>query len=106
MGRSGRAGATICEAHGRGSLGPARRAYREHERALAICNALIGRSSFSLIGYEGAAIYYDRVAGDPARALEVVEHGLGRLADAKGNKRWRVLLQARRERMRQKAIQF
>jgi uncharacterized protein YprB with RNaseH-like and TPR domain len=80
----------------------------EHERAVTICNGIIARHSFSLTAYEGAAIHYERVAADPARALEIVEHGLARLnGDAEGTrKKWKASLQARRERLRQKVIQF
>jgi len=78
----------------------------EHQRAAAICERIMRHSEFSLIAYEGAAIYHERVAEDPSRALEIVEHGLHRLEDAAANKKWRRLLEARRERLRQKAIQF
>jgi len=78
----------------------------EHDSALAACNRLMNDPAFSLVGYEGAAIHYERVAADPARALQVVEHGLARLSEAPEQKRWAQVLRARRERLRQKTIQF
>jgi len=78
----------------------------DHERAFDVCKELIARQNFSFTGYEGAAIYYERVAGDPARALAIVEHGLMRLQNIGGPKRWKAVFEARRERLRQKAIQF
>src|SRR6185295_7524159 len=79
----------------------------EHERALQACSALMDHPTFSMVGYEGAAIYHERISRNPARALEVVEGALTRLeGDIHSPKRWRVLLQARRERLRQKVIEF
>jgi len=78
----------------------------DHSRALALCEALMAHSSFSMAAHEGAAIHYERIAGDPHRALEIVERALVRLEDAPETRRWRASLQARRERLRQKAIQF
>src|SRR5712671_5301504 len=78
----------------------------EHERALAICTELMHRPSFSLAGYEGAAIHYERIEGDHRRALEIVDLGLSRLGDDSNCKRWQSQLKARRERLRQKVIQF
>jgi hypothetical protein len=66
----------------------------------------MGGATFSMVAYEGAAISYERVSGDPVRALEVVEDGLRRLIESPETKRWRVSLQSRRERLKQKAIQF
>src|SRR5262249_54608800 len=51
----------------------------EHELALATCSTLMESSLFSMAGYEGAAIFYERIAEDLARALEVVELALSRL---------------------------
>jgi uncharacterized protein YprB with RNaseH-like and TPR domain len=78
----------------------------DHERALALCEELIARQTFSMVGYEGAAIHYERVAGDPRRALELVELALARLEGVAGTNRWQKSLSARRERLRQKAMQF
>jgi uncharacterized protein YprB with RNaseH-like and TPR domain len=79
----------------------------EHERALAACTALMDAPAFSLCGYEGAAIYHERIARDPMLALNIVERALSRLEqNLSPHKRWRLLLEARRERLRQKVIQF
>ena len=77
-----------------------------HDRALAICCELISRSPFSLVAYEVAAVHYERVAGEPAKALEIVEQALARLENVPETARWQKLLQARRERLRQKMIEF
>lgn len=78
----------------------------DHKRALGICEQLMRHSEFSMPAYEGAAIYYERIAGDPHRAMEVVDRALARLEDKPAVRRWRTSLQSRRERLRQKAIQF
>src|SRR5262249_5914381 len=36
----------------------------EHDSALAACNRLMNEPSFSLVGYEGAAIHHERFAGN------------------------------------------
>jgi len=77
-----------------------------HTRALVLCEELIARETFSMAGHEGAAIHYERVAGDPRRALELVESALTRLEGVAGTNRWQKSLSARRERLRQKAITF
>ena len=78
----------------------------EHDRALAVCARLMEGPVFSMPGFEGAAIYYERVTREPARALEIVDAALRRLNEIGENKRWRLSLLARRERLRQKAIPF
>ena len=78
----------------------------DHGRALALCRELMASTEFSLVAYEGAAIHYERIAGDAVRALDVVDRALERLADKPENKRPRGSLQARRERLKQKAIVF
>jgi len=78
----------------------------DHVRSLALCQELMADAVFSMIAYEGAAIYYERVAGDALRALAVVDRALSRLEDTPGNKRYLASLQARRERLKQKAIVF
>jgi len=78
----------------------------EHESALAICLKLMQSTSFSLAAYEGAAIHYERIERDHARALEIVEEALGRVAEIPEQKRRKALLEARRERLRQKVIYF
>ena len=77
-----------------------------HSRALALCQELMRDPMFSMVGHEGAAIHYERFAGDAARALEVVEQGLVHLGDVPETNRWRVSLCTRRERLRQKVIPF
>jgi uncharacterized protein YprB with RNaseH-like and TPR domain len=77
-----------------------------HARVLALCQELMRHSMFSMVGHEGAAIHYERIAGDAVRALEVVEQGLAHLGDVPETNRWRVSLCARRERLKQKMIQF
>ncbi len=78
----------------------------DHARSLALCRDLIADETFSMIGYEGAAIYFERVAGDAIRALDVVDQALSRLADTPRNKRYRASLQARGERLKQKVMTF
>lgn len=78
----------------------------EHERGLAICMELMQSATFSLAAYEGAAIHFERIAGDHVRALEIVDQALSRLVEVPEHKRWRTLLESRRERLRQKVIQF
>jgi uncharacterized protein len=77
-----------------------------HSRALALCEDLMTHSAFSMVGYEGAAIHFERIGADPVRALAVVESGLTRLQDVPETQRWRRSLSARRERLKQKAIRF
>jgi hypothetical protein len=78
----------------------------EHEGALAICMELIQSPTFSMVAFEGAAIHYERIEGNPIRALEIVDEALARLDDDAEHKRRKALLLARRERLRQKVIQF
>jgi uncharacterized protein YprB with RNaseH-like and TPR domain len=74
----------------------------EHERSLEVCVQLMAYPEFSMPGYEGAAIYYERVPGDFESALRVLEEGISRT----DSKRWRVLLKARWERLQQKVIRY
>jgi uncharacterized protein YprB with RNaseH-like and TPR domain len=76
----------------------------DHSRSLGLCRELMAGAVFSMVAYEGAAIYHERVAGDAVAALETVERALSRLEDTPGNKRYRVSLQARRERLKQKVM--
>jgi hypothetical protein len=59
-----------------------------------------------MVAFEGAAIHYERIEGNPIRALEIVDEALARLDDDAEHKRRKALLLARRERLRQKVIQF
>ena len=72
----------------------------EHQRSLETAEVLMAGEDFSMPGYESAAIYLERVAGDPGRALRIVEEGLAR-AD---NKRWVMLLKARWDRLQARKI--
>lgn len=78
----------------------------EHERALAVCMELIQSPSFSMVAFEGAAIHHERIEGNHVRALEIVDEALARLDNDPERTRWKALLLARRERLRQKVIQF
>ena len=71
-----------------------------HERSMEICAELMVLPEFSMTGYEGAAIYYERVARDFESALRIVEEGLLR-ADTD---RCKTLLQARWDRLQQKVM--
>ena len=51
-------------------------------------------------GYEGAAIYFERVADNVERALRILEEGMTRAE----SKRWKMLLKARWDRLQQKVM--
>jgi hypothetical protein len=70
------------------------------ERSFEICAELMACAEFSMAGYEGAAIYYERVAKDFESALRVLGEGVCRAE----SKRWKKLLQARWDRLQQKAM--
>ena len=74
----------------------------EHERSREICEELMRYPEFSMVGYEGTAIYHERVARDFEAALRVLEEGLSRAE----SKRWKMLLKARWDRLQQKTIQY
>jgi uncharacterized protein YprB with RNaseH-like and TPR domain len=88
------------------SLSVMHRRNGDHEQSLRICRNLMASEIFSLNGYEGAAVYYERIAGSVEAALQVVEEGLRRLGDSSIEKRWNRLLRARWERLQQKVIGF
>jgi uncharacterized protein YprB with RNaseH-like and TPR domain len=71
-----------------------------HKRSMEICAELMALQEFSMTGYEGAAIYYGRVARDFESALRVVEEGLRR-ADTD---RCKAVLQLRWDRLQQKVM--
>jgi len=77
-----------------------------HEHSLRICRELMACETFSLAGYEGAAVYHERIAVRVETALQIVEEGLRRLGDSTNEKRWKRLLRARWERLQQKVIGF
>jgi hypothetical protein len=72
----------------------------EHDRSLEICVELMRGSEFSMIGVEGAAIYYERVARDFDAALRTLEEGLARAESIKIKR----LLQSRWDRLQQKRL--
>jgi hypothetical protein len=74
----------------------------EHDRSRGICMDLTRHAQFSMVGYEGAAIYFERVARDYDAALQVLEEGLARA----NSKRWRKMLQARWDRLQQLPIKI
>jgi hypothetical protein len=74
----------------------------DHERAREICVQLMAYPDFSMTGYEGAAIYHERVRGDLDSAIRVVEEGIARAE----SKRWNMLLKARWARLQQKVISY
>jgi len=74
----------------------------EHERTRDICLELMQFAEFSMVGYEGAAIYYERVDRNLEAALRVVEEALTRVE----SNRWKSLLQSRWNRLQQKIIAY
>jgi hypothetical protein len=82
------------------NLAVAYRRVSEHERSLEVSRQLIGATEFSMAGYEGAAIYYERVARDFEAALQVLEEGLTRAE----SKRCKAMLQSRWDRLQQKRL--
>jgi len=59
-------------------------------------------SEFSFIGYEGAAIFHERVSRDYETARQIVAEGIARTE----SKRWKASLQARWDRLQQKKLGF
>lgn len=78
----------------------------DHARCMALCEDLMSSSEFSMVGYESAAVHYERFESDAPRALEIVEGALARLKDIGGNNRWMSSLQSRRDRLQQKVMPF
>jgi uncharacterized protein len=74
----------------------------EHARAHELCVELMGYPEFSFVGYEGAAIYYERVVRDLEAAVKVVDEGLTRVESP----RWKASLQLRWDRLQQKIIRY
>jgi uncharacterized protein len=78
-------------------------AYRragEHARSRDVCVELMHHPEFSMVGYEGAAIYYERVAHDFEAALRVLQEGMARAE----SQRCRMLLRSRWDRLQQKVL--
>lgn len=88
------------------SLSVVYRRLGDYERSFQVCSELMALPVFSMAGYEGAAVYYEKVAGDAGRALEVVDAGMKRLSELDEKKRWTILLRARWTRLQQKVIRF
>jgi uncharacterized protein YprB with RNaseH-like and TPR domain len=78
----------------------------DHVKAMRLCEELIREEDFSRTAWEGAAIHYERVAGDAVRAFQILEQALTVLDKVAGNKRDRAALERRRERLLQKGIRF
>src|SRR5215831_19136694 len=74
----------------------------QHERAHEVCLELMRHREFSMAGYEGTAIYYERVVRDYDAALHVLEQGLIRAE----SQRCKALLKARWDRLQQKIIRY
>jgi len=74
----------------------------EYEKSRDVCNELMRDPEFSMVGYEGAAIYYERTAHDFESALIILEEALSRTE----NKRWKALLRARWDRLQQKRLEL
>jgi len=72
----------------------------QHDRTREICAELMRYPEFSMAGYEGAAIYHERVAPDYDEALRVLEEGLARAE----SQRCRTMLQSRWDRLQQKRL--
>lgn len=76
----------------------------EHERAFHLCESLMARREFSFCGFEGAAIYFEKSAGDLDSARAIVDQALERLSILPDRKRWRKLFESRRDRLLQKSL--
>ena len=74
-----------------------------HEKSIERCEQLMAHPEFSLIGYEGASIFYERRARDLAAASKVLDEALARVAGIKRLERRSARLEARRERLLRKA---
>ncbi len=74
-----------------------------HEKSVEVCEQLMAHPEFSLIGYEGASIFYERRARDLASASKVLDDALIRVAGIKRLERRAARLEARRERLLRKA---
>jgi hypothetical protein len=74
----------------------------DHSRAREVCLWLTQSEQFSVVGYEGAAIYAERVEQDYQAAERLLQEGVDRTE----NPRSKRLLQSRLDRLQQKAIHF
>jgi len=74
----------------------------QQERSQEICRELMGSEYFSLAGYEGAAIYAERVERDYEAALSIVRDALSRAESPRAKN----VLQSRWDRLQQKILRF
>jgi hypothetical protein len=74
----------------------------DHERSLEVCVQLMAYPEFSMTGYEGAAIHYERILGDLENAQRILEEAMRRVE----SQRLRMLLKARWDRLQQKIIRY
>ena len=58
----------------------------DHERSLHVCLELMACPEFSMAGYEGAAIYYERIGHDLETALRIVEQAIARVESQRSRK--------------------
>jgi hypothetical protein len=80
-------------------------AYRragEHELALQVAEQLIRYPEFSMVGYESAVIFHERVAKNLDAALQVLTEALSRVE----SRRCRSLLESRWDRLQQKRLEI
>ena len=75
------------------------------ERSLECCLALTREAAFSLVGYEGAAIYYERRKRDIDAACGVITEGIGRILGVEGMERRLARLEDRKTRLETKRLQ-
>ena len=73
------------------------------DSSMEICGQLIVLDEFSMVGYEGAAIFQERHARDLGAACAVIRSALGRLDGKPGMTRRSEKLQARLERLGRKS---
>jgi uncharacterized protein len=74
----------------------------DHERSRELSAALTAAAEFNMTGYEGAAIYYERVARDMESAIRIVEEALSRADSGRCKK----ILKSRWQRLQQKVLRY
>lgn len=70
--------------------------------SLACCLELIREQAFSFVGYEGAALCYEKYEGDIDSACQVLDEGIGRIRAIRGMEARLARLESRRLRLGQK----
>jgi uncharacterized protein YprB with RNaseH-like and TPR domain len=78
----------------------------DYEKSFKISMELMREDTFSATGYEGAAIYYERIQRNPDAARDVLMEALQRLPADGGSGSCRKLIENRWQRLRQKVIRF